>query len=521
MTTLATTPPLIRSLQNPALYPHEADDILLIETHISWVILAGNYVYKIKKPLDLGFLDFSTAKKRQHYCLEELRLNRRLAPDIYLDVVTINGSESRPNLDGRGAVIDYAVKMRRFDHQRTFDHLLQRELLTAEHIRQTARIIAEFHDRITPAADASRYGLPDTVMQPVRENFMQIERLQEIEHPELLSSLKQWSERAFIALQPALLQRKRDGFIRECHGDLHLGNIVLIDETPVPFDGIEFNPALYWIDVISEVAFLVMDLADNRRIDLAFRFLNDYLQHTGDYAALELFRFYLVYRAMVRAKVGAIRACQPIDNKQRQQAEESYRTYLRLANDFTQPPSPRLWLMHGISASGKSWLSEQMLERLPAVRIRSDVERKRLFPPVSQEPAGFGQGLYNPDATRQTYDRLLQLARTILAAGFDVIVDATFLHRQQRRPFLELAETTGVPIAIIQTIADQETLDQRLRQRARQLDNVSDADREVLRHQLQTLQPLSNRELNYTYRIDTSRAETLTQFWNYLDEFKH
>lgn len=523
MIEFATIPALIRSLQNPSVYPHPADDVLLIETHISWVILAGDYAYKIKKTLDLGFLDFSSLEKRRHFCLEELRLNSRLAPEIYLDVVAIRGSEAEPNFKSGQKVIEYAVKMRRFDHTRTFDHLLRRQLLQPRHVRRTAQLIADFHARIARAPIDACYGRPASVIQPVRENFSQIERLQGIEHPALLAALAIWSEHQFDTLQPLLQQRKNEGYVRECHGDLHLGNIVLVDDTPVPFDGIEFNPSLYWIDVISEVAFLVMDLCDNLQSDLAFCFLNDYLQLTGDYAALKLLRFYLVYRAMVRAKVNAIRACQSDGNDSHRAAIDAYHAYLALANDFTRPSPPRLFLMHGVSGSGKSWLSERMLKRLPAIRIRSDVERKRLFAPSSPQPDAdaLGQGLYTTDVTLKTYARLLRLAKDILESGFNVIVDAAFLQREQRRPFFELAEKVSLPITLIDTVADQATLDRRLLTRTRRQDNVSDAGHRVLHHQMQNLEPLTEAELNYTYRIDTGDARRLADLWTYLDEFKH
>ncbi len=521
MTPPATAPPLIRSLQEPSCYPHAANDLQLIETHISWVILAGDYAYKIKKPVNLGFLDFSTLEKRRHCCREELRLNSRLAPEIYLDLVALRGTALRPRFGEDGTAFEYAVKMRRFDPNLTFDRLLQRRLLESDQLRETARIIASFHDRIARAATDSEYGDAAAVMRPIKENFAQIESLAEIEKPGLLAALAHWSECESERLHGEFALRKDGGFVRECHGDLHLGNIVLLDGRPVPFDGIEFNPSLYWIDVISEVAFLVMDLDDNGRTDLAFCFLNEYLQHTGDYRGLALLRFYLVYRAMVRAKVYAIRAGQLGANDRRRPTVDSYLSYLRLANDYTRPAPARLLLMHGVSGSGKSWLSDRILERLPAIRIRSDVERKRLFHGASrQQSGGIGHGLYGADATQQTYLRLLTLAADILAAGYNVVVDATFLQYRQRRPFFELAERTATPLAIIDTVAEPALLRQRLQKRAERADNVSDADLEVMEHQLQHLPPLSERELEYTFRVDTENAERLTQLWTFLDEFK-
>ena len=282
---------LIQSLQNPALFPHMVDSFQVIETHISWVLLTGSYVYKIKKPLNLGFLDFSSLEKRKHYCHEELRLNSRLAPDIYLDVVAITGTEDQPTLDGSGTVIEYAVKMRQFKPNNTFDQLLAHNLLSAKQIKQTASIIAAFHSKIDRASSDTKLGGANTIKQPVLENFRQIQQLGGIEKPSSLKQLAAWSEQQHTMLGPVFSQRQQAGYIRECHGDCHLGNIALINGEVVLFDGIEFNPSLYWIDVISEIAFLVMDLQEKQRPDLAFQFLNTYLQHSGDYVGLKLLRF--------------------------------------------------------------------------------------------------------------------------------------------------------------------------------------------------------------------------------------
>lgn len=314
------TDQLIKSLQNTALYPHPVDSFKLIETHISWVLLTGSYAYKIKKPLNLGFLDFSSLAKREYYCQEEIRLNSRLAPNIYLDVVAISGNEVQPELDGLGEAIEYAVKMRQFLPENTFDHLLLNGFLSSMYIKQAAMIIADFHKQLPSASASTLFGNPDNVFVPVQENFNQIEQWGGLTQSGILEPLRNWCVQQHAKLVPIFMQRKQEGYICECHGDLHLGNLALIDNRVVPFDGIEFNPALYWIDVVSDVAFLVMDLKSKQRHNLAHHFLNVYLQKTGDYSGFKLLRFYLVYRAMVRAKVEAIRAHQTASEQEQQQA---------------------------------------------------------------------------------------------------------------------------------------------------------------------------------------------------------
>lgn len=515
---------LIQSLQNPVLFPHKVTYFKVIETHISWVLLTGEYAYKIKKPLNLGFLDFSSLEKRHHFCLEEIRLNSRLAPGIYLEVVAIGGTEQQPTVDvSAGTICEYAVKMRQFEPDNTFDQLLARNKLRVEHMQQIAQIIATFHSKIARAANNTEYGSAETLNLPVQENFSQIQQLNDIDKSEVLQKLKCWSEQQFVMLLPLFKQRKQSDFIRECHGDLHLGDIALIAGQVVPFDGIEFNPKLYWIDVMSEIAFLVMDLQDKQRNDLAFQFLNEYLQYSGDYEGLQLLRFYLVYRAMVRAKVNAIRASQNICAEEKQQAIVSYHGYLHLANAYTQYSSPMLIIMHGVSGSGKSWLAEKIINQYQAIRVRSDVERKRLhqLSPMQKSASGLGANIYTPASSNITYQHLLQLATGVLKAGYNVIVDATFLQQQQRKLFFQQAELLQVPFLIIHTQASKQSLLRRIKDRQEQIANVSEANQAVLENQLNNMELLSHEELKYSITIDTDKPTHLPKLWKFIDDRCH
>ncbi len=514
---------LIKSLQNPVLFPHKVDYFKIIETHISWVLLTGQYAYKIKKTLNLGFLDFSSLEKRRHFCFEELRLNSRLAKDLYLDVIAISGTTEQPKIEGSGTVIEYAVKMQQFDYDKTFDQLLIKNQLTSEHIKQTANIIAAFHNRIDSAAADTEFGSANAVLQPVRENFKQIQQLDSIEKPDCLKQLAWWSKQQYTVLLSLFTHRKQAGFIRECHGDLHLGNIALINDQTVPFDGIEFNPALYWIDIISEIAFLVMDLQSKQRHDLAFQFLNEYLQHSGDYAGLKCLRFYLVYRALVMSKVNAIRASQPTSATEHQLNISRFHSYLQLANSYTQTFTPIMIIMHGVSCAGKSWLSEQIINRYQMIRIRSDVERKRLHKLSQQQKShsGINSDLYRQACSDMTYQHLLQLAVEIIKAGYSVIVDATFLQQQHRKLFSQQAERLQIPFFIVNPRTDKETLLKRIKERAKQQDNVSEADQTVLENQLDNIQALSNAELKYSITIDTEQTKLLSKLWGFLGDHCH
>jgi aminoglycoside phosphotransferase family enzyme/predicted kinase len=495
---------LIKALQDPALYDHPVTGFEVIETHISWVLLTGHYVYKVKKPVDLGFLDFTTLEKRLHYCQEELRLNQRLAPDLYIDVIAIGGSPDAPSLGASTGIFEYAVKMKQFDEAGRLDHLLDSGQLNPEHIDQLADELAAFHHRAAVAGGDNSYGTAETVWSPVKANFEHIRPLlsHEMDMAQL-DRLEHWSRTTFEALRPVFQQRRDDGFIRECHGDAHLANMVLIDDAVVLFDCLEFNPALRWIDVISELAFVVMDLDDRRRPDFANRLLDRYLQRTGDYAGLKLLRFYQVYRALVRAKVATIRLQQEQTPEQVKETWREYHGYVDLAASYTEARQPILTITHGLSGVGKTTVTQELLQRLPLIRVRSDVERKRLFglQLEGKSETGFKDQMYSADASRRTYNALADLARTIIGAGFGVVVDATFLRQTERQCFSQLSRTLNTPFVILEITADEEVMRKRITHRDRLGRDASEADTSVLEQQLQWHEPLSTDERDSTLTV--------------------
>lgn len=498
-------PSLIQALHNPACYDHPARDIRLVETHISWVMLTGTYAYKIKKPVNLGFLDFSTLDKRRFYCEEELRLNRRLAESLYLGVVPIGGSPSSPVLDGSGEAIEYAVKMIQFSEEARLDRMLARGELQPRHIDLLAQELAEFHGRIGIAGYDKPCGDPEHVHEPARQNFEQIRPRIGAQDQIQLRRLEIWSELTFAELRKTFEDRKYRGFIRECHGDAHLANMVWRDERVLLFDCLEFNENLRWIDTMSEVAFVTMDLDDRGRPDLARRALNAYLEHTGDYHGLAVFRFYQVYRALVRAKVACIRLTQSgMSDAAGRRVRDEYLGYTKLAERYTQTPRAALIITHGLSGSGKTWLSQQLLESFDAIRVRSDIERKRLHGLAAHERSGSGidGGIYTAEADQRTYAQLAELVRAVLRAGQPVIVDAAFLKRGQRDRFRAVAEQAHVPFAILDIHTPESVLRERLPHRSRQTREVSEADLAVLDRQLATQEPLAADEKRHALAID-------------------
>jgi len=321
--------------------------------------------------------------------------------------------------------------------------------------------------------------------------------------------LHAWTAQYFLAHQADFAARKTNGFIRECHGDMHLGNMALIDDVVTIFDCIEFNENLRWIDVISEIAFVVMDLFHRNQNRLAYRFLNSYLEITGDYFGINVLRYYLVYRALVRAKVTCIRANQTgLNDQQRDELMTQYRQFIQLAESFTQPSLPALFITHGFSGSGKTTLTQPLLEEVGAIRVRSDNERKRLFnlTPQAKSGSNINTGIYSQDAGNQTYARLATISQNLILAGFTAVVDATFLKQADRDTFRTLAKELGVPFFILDFDAPESTLRTRIVQREKSGIDASEANLAVLAHQLNTQQPLTPDELTETIKIDAEQA---------------
>lgn len=500
-------PPLIHSLlTDPVCYDHAVRQVQLIETHISWVLLTGKYAYKIKKPVNLGFLDFSTLALRHQACADEVRLNRRLAPEIYLGVVAITVSPYVPRVNGQGLTIEYAVKMLQFPPDATLDHLSERSELGFAQIDRLAARLAQFHlgeCQIAPAD--SPWGEPEGIAQPVSDNFRILaERCDDLEQKQRLAQMQSWSMAEHERLTPLMLERKQRGMVRECHGDLHLGNLAWVNGQLIIFDCIEFSPALRWIDVISEVAFCYMDLLHRQHRDLAFRFLNAWLEVSGDYQGVALLRYYAVYRAMVRAKVAALRA------EQTEGCNAEMNECLQLAEQLAKTAQPQLWITHGLSGCGKTTLSQSVLQEHGMVRLRSDIERKRLagIDASARSASGIEQGLYTQDASLRTYEHLSRLAGNLLDAGWPVVIDAAFLQHWQRDMFREIAQRRELRFRILDIQADLAILRERISIRTAQGKDASEADLRVLQHQIESEQPLDADELKIATTVSGTDAVT-------------
>jgi len=496
---------LIDGLLRAEAYPHEVTGPELIETHISWVILTGDYAYKIKKPVDFGFLDFTSLEKRLHFCDEELRLNKSWAPELYLDVVPVTMIAGKPRMAAKGRPVEYAVRMRQFGSNLRLDHQIERGELGTEDVLALASEIAERHlaaRKVEPSERLSRVTAEliidnyDALVGDVPDRF--------------LSAQRRWMNDRLERYGALMGARAEDGFFRECHGDLKLANLVRLPEGIRAFDCIEFNRDLRDIDVVADYAFLTMELKMHGAADLASLFLNRYLERTGDYQGACLLPIYEVYRSLVGAKIFSLKLREAGASYKSDDDRRRLQRYRALARAIAMRRRPVLIAMSGYSASGKSWLSSRLIPALRAVRLRSDLERKRLadIAPTAGSQSGVGSGLYDSDTTDTVYAQLFETAGDLLRAGVDVILDASFLSAAHRRCAREVAARAGAQFALVRAHASEQELTRRLEQRAGRA-SVSEADISVLRYQLKSADPLTADEAPTTISVNTENQVDL------------
>ena len=504
---------LIEALCDPAVYPHPVDRVERIETHISWVLLAGAYVYKIKKPLDLGFLDFSALERRRFYCEEEVRLNRRTAPALYLGVVPITGSADHPVFDGDGEPVEFAVRMRRFDTALGFDRLQARGELEPAHIIDLAGQLAALHANADVAALGSERGTFDDVAEPIRDNFEALLASASPRRRDRLATLKTWSEGRLGALDARIERRRRGGFVRECHGDAHLGNVALYRGRATLFDCIEFSAALRWIDLINDLAFTIMDLRDRGAAGLAWILLDEYLARTGDFDGMRLLPMYAVYRALVRAKVQSFAREQAEEETARATLDAEIEGYLALAERIAGERRPAVIITTGLSGSGKSWLARRLVDRVGLIRVRSDVERKRLhgLPADARSGSALNAQIYTRGASERTYAHLADAAGAICEAGIPALIDAAFLKRWQRDRLRRMAAAHGILFRIVHCTAPASTLVERVRTREECGTDASEAGLDVLDLQRRTAEPLTAAERAAAIVVDTRQPGAVEQ----------
>ncbi len=498
-------PPLIVQMQQPAFYPHPVQTpIALIQTHVSYVLLTGDYAYKVKKPVNFGFLDYSTLEKRHHFCQEELRLNQRGAGDLYLDVLPIALAGDTYQLNGGGEPVEYVLRMRQFPQSALLLDQFEKGNVTVEQMQTLAKVVAAFHARAATNNHIRSYGTVAQIRRAIDENFQQTTGYVERDGHgpqtrQQYDETQAYCDRFFEDHVNWFAQRLEADRIRECHGDLHLRNICLWHDRFYLFDCIEFNEPFRFVDVMYDVAFTVMDLEARDRPDLANAFLNAYLEQTGDWQGLQVLPLYLSRQAYVRAKVTSFLLDDPsIGEAEKQAAWKTAAHYYHLAWQYTRLDHGQLIIMSGLSGSGKSTVAGILARQRGAIHLRSDAVRKHLAGiPLMQRG---GDDLYTPEMTAKTYARLCQLGIQLARQGYTVILDAKYDRQSLRQPVLTQAAAHGLPVHILHCDAPQTVLEDRLHQRT---GDIADATVALL-HQ-QSLEPYGPEELPLVIRIDTDR----------------
>ena len=476
------------------------------QTQMSLLFFAGDFVYKVKKPVNLGYLDYTSLADRRRFCEREVELNRRLCPDTYLGVVPIARGPKGILVEGPGEVVEYAVKMRRLPQERMLDRLLADGQASGDMMKSLAARVAAFHARAASTPEISTFGSIGVIRGNTDENFAQtLPYLGRTVTASTHELLRRFTD-DFTDTQHALLSRRvEEGRIRDCHGDLHAAHVCMTDEVCI-YDCIEFNDRFRYGDVASEVAFLAMDLDRFRRRDLSEAFADSYIALSNDAGVAELLQFYKCYRAVVRGKVEGFKLGDTlIPEEEHLAAKWLARTYFEMAKRYATNKG-LLVIMSGVTASGKSSVAQRLGDLLAGTVLSSDVVRKQLagLSPGEHRYEPFGHGIYSPEWTRRTYGELLRQAASMLTGGGCVILDASFLHVSERTRALQTAGRASSHVVVVECVAPHETLLKRLTQRESE-ETVSDGTLKILDGQLATREPVNEFTLGDHITADTTK----------------
>jgi uncharacterized protein len=503
----ANLPDLIQQMLEPEFYPHPVTvPIQLMQTHASCVLLTGDFAYKLKKPVNFGFLNYSTIEHRQHFCQEEIRLNQRGASELYLEVLPISKQGNNYQLGNNGEIVDYVVKMVQFPQANLLSNMFEMGTITTEDIEEMGRVVAEFHANAQTNEYISSFGAVDRIRQSIDDNYRQTEKYIGIaQTQQQFTETKAYTDRFTIEHPQLFLDRIARGFIRECHGDLHLRNICRWHQKTLLFDCIEFNEPFRFVDTMYDVAFAVMDLEARGRKDLANRFLNTYAEQTGDWAGLQVLPMYLSRQAYVRAKVTSFLLDDPgISSEDRAAAKQTAADYYHQAWQYTRTQQGRLIMLSGLSGSGKSTLGKQIAQSLGGIHLRSDAVRKHLggIPLLSQGD----DSLYTPAMTAKTYQRVLDLGAKLATQGFTVILDAKYDRLSLRTAVIDLAIDREIPLQIFHCTAPVDVLRDRL---AHRTGDIADATVDLLASQQAAWEDFTSVEQDYVTTIDTTQDTSM------------
>jgi uncharacterized protein len=473
-------PEVAQALLDPQIYPDKTTGVEMMQTQMSFIFLTGKYVYKLRKAVNLGYLDYTTLEKRHYFSDQEVILNRRLSPEVYLGVIPVHKNRGKISLSGRGEVVEYVVKMLYLPQNRMMNVLLDRNRVTAEMVEQVAQKLVDFHARAATDQEISNFGSIKAVQYNTDENFSQTEKYFGITiKGGQFRNIKQYTDNTLIEKESIFKQRAAAGKIRDCHGDLHSQHVCLANTISI-FDCIEFNDRFRYCDVASEIAFLAMDLDHYGRADLARSFTDAYIRISRDAQIAEVLKFYKCYRAYVRGKVGCFKYDDPyISQAEKGLTQRMARGYFELAASYARS-RPVLFITVGLVGSGKSTLAQSLAKRLGLTIISSDIVRKQLasIPLTEHRFNEMETGIYSEAFTRQTYDKLFSEAGMILKQGDSVILDASFIKAAERNRALNLAREMQADFFILECRLDEAAIRQRLARRLKSR-SVSDGRWEI------------------------------------------
>jgi len=494
--------PLIQQMLDPSFYPHPVQEPLqLIQTHVSYVVLTGEYAYKSKKAVDFGFLNYSTIDLRRHFCQEELRLNRQGAAELYLEVLPVTQTGTQFHLNGDGEPVEYLVKMRQFPQDTLLMALFERGELDEALLVELAKTIASFHAKAATNDYIRSFGTVEQVRQAIDQNYEQSEKYIGIaQTQEQFDGCRTYTDRLFAEHQDWFDRRIAQDKIRECHGDLHLNNICYWNDQLLLFDCIEFNEPFRFVDVMFDIAYVVRDLDSRQRQDLSTIFLNTYFEQTGDWEGLQILPFYVNRQTYVRAKILSFLLDDPaISTADKAQSQATAAQFYRQAWSYCQPQQGRIILMSGLSGAGKSTTARYLASKTQAVHLRSDAVRKHLGGIAVQDRGG--SELYTPEMTEKTYARLLQLGVMLAQQGYTVILDAKYDRQTFRQAAIEQAQSEQIPLQIFYCDAPAEVRRDRLVGRK---GDIADATVDLMPEQ--HFEPFTEAEQAYVRVLNTTES---------------
>jgi len=499
-------PEIAQAMLNPSIYPDKTAGVEIMQTQMSFIFLTGKYVYKLKKPVNLGYLDYTTLEKRRLFCEKEVELNRRLCPQAYLGMVPVTREKTGLALGGKGEIVDYTIKMLYLPQDRMLNVLLDRNRVQPEMLEQVAQKLADFHSRAATNPAIRSFGEPAAVKVNTDENFSQtLPYIGKIVSTGQFERLKTYTETFYQRHTGLFDRRAAEGRIRDCHGDLHTQHICFADGIYI-YDCIEFNDRFRYCDVASEVSFLAMDLDHYGRADLSRAFIQAYIAASGDPQIQDLLKFYKIYRAHVRGKVGCFKSDDPyISEVERKQTVDGARGYFELADSYARL-RPRLFITVGLVGSGKSTFAQVLAKRLGLTVLSSDIIRKKLarIAPTEHRFEEMESGIYSAEFSQKTYQKMFGDAEAILKEGDSVILDATFLKAAQRRRAALLAQSANADFFVVECWLDEDNTRQRLTQRLKNT-AVSDGRWEIYEPQKRKFEPVTEFAPGQVFTVDSAQ----------------